>query len=76
MLRGPQGTLYGRNATGGVVNVITNKPTSDFSGSLTVELGNYNSVRTFGYINAPITETLSLRVAGFGLNRTGYSATC
>ena len=72
VLRGPQGTLYGRNATGGVVNVITNKPTSDFSGSMTVELGNYGSARYFGYVNAPITDTLSLRVAGFGLKRDGY----
>ena len=72
VLRGPQGTLYGRNATGGVVNVITNKPTSDFSGSATIEVGNYGSVRYFGYINAPLTETLSLRVAGFGLQRDGY----
>ena len=72
VLRGPQGTLYGRNATGGVVNVITNKPASNFSGSVTVELGNYGSARYFGYINAPITETLSLRVAGFGLQRDGY----
>ena len=72
VLRGPQGTLYGRNATGGVVNVITNKPASNFSGSATVELGNYGSARYFGYINAPITEELSLRVAGFGLQRDGY----
>ncbi|NJR80031.1 TonB-dependent receptor [Sphingomonas corticis] len=72
VLRGPQGTLYGRNATGGVVNVITNKPTSEFSGSATVELGNYGSARYFGYINAPITDTLNLRVAGFGLQRDGY----
>ncbi|MDR3420964.1 MAG: TonB-dependent receptor plug domain-containing protein, partial [Xanthobacteraceae bacterium] len=51
VLRGPQGTLYGRNATGGAVNVITNKPTDTFSGSITGEYGNYNERKVTGYLN-------------------------
>ncbi|MGH6998743.1 MAG: TonB-dependent receptor plug domain-containing protein [Phenylobacterium sp.] len=44
VLRGPQGTLYGRNATGGVVNIITNKPSDEFDASVTAEFGNFNSI--------------------------------
>jgi outer membrane receptor protein involved in Fe transport len=74
VLRGPQGTLYGRNATGGVVNFITAKP--DLSGlhsSIEGEYGNYNSYRVKGMINVPIGETLGVRVAGYYLKRDGYT---
>ena len=73
VLRGPQGTLYGRNATGGVVNLITAKPTDLFEASLTAELGNYGSKKFQGYVNIPFGETLALRVAGFSLRRDGYA---
>ncbi|MCY1671550.1 TonB-dependent receptor [Novosphingobium sp. SL115] len=74
VLRGPQGTLFGRNATSGVVNLITAKP--DLSGigaSGDVEYGNYNAVKVRGMLNVPIGEALGLRVAGFYLNRDGYT---
>ena len=49
VLRGPQGTLYGRNSTGGAVNIITNKPLlEEFSGDLTADFGNYGSKKFNG----------------------------
>jgi outer membrane receptor protein involved in Fe transport len=72
VLRGPQGTLYGRNATGGVVNVITAKPTDTLSGMLSVEGGNYDSIKIKGDINIPIGDTLAIRLAGSYLNRSGF----
>lgn len=73
VLRGPQGTLYGRNATGGVVNIISNKPNDQRSGSLTAEFGNYNSLKYQGYINLPLGDKFALRAAGFALQRDGYT---
>ncbi|WP_375391065.1 TonB-dependent receptor [uncultured Sphingomonas sp.] len=74
VLRGPQGTLYGRNATGGVVNFITAKP--DLSGihaSGDVEYGNYNSIRVKGMLNIPLGDKLGVRIAGYYLNRDGFT---
>jgi len=74
VLRGPQGTLFGRNATGGVVNFITAKP--DLSGihaSGDVEYGNYNSVRVKGMLNIPLGDIFGVRVAGYYLNRDGFT---
>lgn len=73
VLRGPQGTLYGRNATGGVLNFITRKPTDDFEGSIALEYGNYDAKKILGTLNIPITDGLGLRVAGIYHNRNGYS---
>jgi iron complex outermembrane receptor protein len=72
ILRGPQGTLYGRNALAGVVNVTTNEPVGHREGAFEVEAGNYNMIRTAGMLNLPITDTLSLRAAFQTLNRDGY----
>jgi len=74
VLRGPQGTLFGRNATGGVINFITAKP--DLSGihaSGDVEYGNYNSVRVKGMFNLPLGDVFGVRVAGYYLNRDGFT---
>jgi outer membrane receptor protein involved in Fe transport len=74
VLRGPQGTLFGRNATSGVVNVVTAKPDlSGFGGKAEVQYGNFNSITAKGMLNAPIGETLGARVAGFYLKRDGYT---
>ncbi|WP_374406426.1 TonB-dependent receptor [Pelagerythrobacter sp.] len=74
VLRGPQGTLFGRNATSGVVNVVTAKPDlSAFGAAAEVEYGNFESVKAKGMINLPVGEVLGLRVAGFYLNRDGYT---
>jgi len=73
VLRGPQGTLYGRNATGGLVNVITAKPTDTFEAEITGEVGNYSTRKLRGMINMPIIgDKLAVRVAGNYLKRDGY----
>ncbi len=72
VLRGPQGTLYGRNATGGVVNMITNKPTQDFEAMIGGEISNYDGRKVRGMINLPLGEKFALRVAGSLLQRDGY----
>ncbi len=72
-LRGPQGTLYGRNATGGVVNVITAKPVlEEFQADASVTYGNYNTLKTRGMVNLPLGETAALRLAGSYLQRDGF----
>ncbi|HEY7853294.1 MAG TPA: TonB-dependent receptor, partial [Caulobacteraceae bacterium] len=73
VLRGPQGTLYGRNATGGAVNVISAKPTGTFGGEIKGEIGNYSSRRLSGFVNIPLVgDKLDLRIAGAYTNRAGY----
>lgn len=74
VLRGPQGTLYGRNATGGVINLITAKPKlGEFEGSLKGEVGNFNSRRMTAMLNVPIVpDQLGLRIAGAMTDRDGY----
>ncbi|NJS14981.1 MAG: TonB-dependent receptor [Sphingopyxis sp.] len=74
VLRGPQGTLFGRNATSGVVNVITAKPKlGEFAANIEGEYGNYNSIKAKGMVNVPLGDTMAVRVAGFYLNRDGYT---
>ncbi len=64
VLRGPQGTLYGRNTTAGVVNIITASPTKTFGGSLDVGYGNYDATQITGVLNVPINDKLAIRIAG------------
>jgi outer membrane receptor protein involved in Fe transport len=74
VLRGPQGTLFGRNATGGVVNFRTAPPVlGKTEASADVEYGNYNSIKVKGMINVPIGENLAVRAAGYYLKRDGYT---
>jgi iron complex outermembrane receptor protein len=63
VLRGPQGTLYGRNATGGSINLVTNKPVDTFEAAADLDLGNYDSKRAFGMLNVPVTDELAVRGA-------------
>ena len=72
ILRGPQGTQFGRNTTGGLVNIITAKPTDDFSASITGELGNFNSQRANGYVNIPLGDMFAFRAAGSYAKRDGF----
>ena len=73
LLRGPQGTLYGRNATAGALNVATRKPSFDsVSGYLDLEYGNYDHQRVRGALNVPVSDALAFRVAATGLKRDGY----
>jgi iron complex outermembrane recepter protein len=61
---GPQGTLYGRNTNGGVINFITNNPTFDFGGHVQVGGGNYNALNSDAALNLPLNDQWALRVAG------------
>lgn len=61
ILRGPQGTLYGRNATAGAVNFVTQAPTSAFEGWATAAYGNYEHLRLQGVVNVPINDRLRTR---------------
>lgn len=73
VLRGPQGTLYGRNATGGVINLISAKPKLGvFEAEVEIETGNYKSRRARGMINIPLGETFAIRAAGALTKRKGY----
>ncbi|WP_447753082.1 TonB-dependent receptor domain-containing protein [Sphingopyxis fribergensis] len=72
VLRGPQGTLYGRNATGGVVNVIPAMPDDEFDAMVKGEVGNYSTRRLTGMINIPLTDTLAVRAAGAMTKRDGF----
>ncbi|WCT79882.1 TonB-dependent receptor [Novosphingobium humi] len=72
-LKGPQGTLYGRNASGGALNVITAKPKlGETSGFVNAEYGNYNAFKTSAAINLPLGEQWAARVSGQYARHDGY----
>ncbi|HWA04862.1 MAG TPA: TonB-dependent receptor [Rhizomicrobium sp.] len=74
VLRGPQGTLYGRNAPAGVVNIISAEPTDEYEGFASVDVGNYNERRLEGMANIPLDgDRLALRLAGEWTQRDGYA---
>jgi iron complex outermembrane receptor protein len=74
VLKGPQGTLFGRNTTGGAVLFTPTKPTQDFEGYIKATGGNYNDHEIEGAVNIPlIAETLSLRVSGDFAKREGFT---
>jgi outer membrane receptor protein involved in Fe transport len=73
VLRGPQGTLYGRNATAGVVNVISQKPKFTYESKLSADVANYSSTRLEGMVNLPLVEDkVALRLAGAWTKRDGF----
>jgi iron complex outermembrane recepter protein len=75
VLKGPQGTLYGRNATGGAINVIPVKPqVGVFSGYASAGYGNYNALDLEAAVNAPIGEHGAIRLSGKLVNADGYNA--
>ncbi|WP_255500422.1 TonB-dependent receptor domain-containing protein [Brevundimonas sp. P7753] len=72
VLRGPQGTLYGRNATAGVVNMIPNLPGPDFDAMLKAEAGNFGSMRGQMMVNIPLADTFWVRAAASLTKREGF----
>ncbi len=73
VLRGPQGTLFGRNTTGGAVLITPQTATDRLEGYVSVQLGNYDTIIVHGAVNIPIAEGLSLRLAGRIADRDGYT---
>ncbi|PKP81627.1 MAG: TonB-dependent receptor [Alphaproteobacteria bacterium HGW-Alphaproteobacteria-18] len=74
VLRGPQGTLYGRNTTGGAINVISKRPTFSPEGTASIELGNFGSVEANAAYGGPIVgDKLAFRIAGQYAEDDGYS---
>jgi len=73
VLRGPQGTIYGRGATAGVVNMVTKKPTEDLDGYMNYTIGNYAATTFEGALGGPIAgDTLMGRISGKADKRDGY----
>ncbi|MEC3947794.1 TonB-dependent receptor plug domain-containing protein [Sphingobium sp. HWE2-09] len=72
ILRGPQGTLYGRNSTAGVINVITKKPGDTFEMSADVTIGTYDTRQGRGAVNFPVSDFLAVRFAGSYDYRDSY----
>ncbi|WP_375404754.1 TonB-dependent receptor, partial [uncultured Sphingomonas sp.] len=73
ILKGPQGTLYGRNATGGAINVIPVQPRlGELSGYATASYGNYDAITAEGAVNAPLGANGALRISGSVARRDGY----
>ena len=74
VLRGPQGTLAGKNSIGGAIKLFSAKPRGDNSGSLKVEYGSYDLVQVRGMADFAISEDVAMRISGMSRSRDGYVA--
>lgn len=72
VLRGPQGTLFGRNTTGGAISITTNQPTDKFEGMVRGEIGNYAEHRVEGVLNVPLADDLAVRISSRYEEHDGY----
>jgi iron complex outermembrane receptor protein len=73
-LRGPQGTLFGKNTTAGAISLTTIKPGDQPAGSLSAEFGNFGRIESDGYVSGPLVEGLLYgKVSGFGATSDGYA---
>jgi iron complex outermembrane receptor protein len=72
VLRGPQGTLFGRNSTGGAIRLFAKQPTHQFDAYVKATVGNFNHGDLIGMINVPLSDTFAVRVQGGSLNEDGY----
>jgi iron complex outermembrane receptor protein len=72
VLKGPQGTLYGRNSTGGVINVISQRPGTEFGGYASAEVGDYDALNLEGALNMPLSGAVQLRGSAVSRRHDGY----
>jgi iron complex outermembrane receptor protein len=72
VLRGPQGTLFGRNASAGLINIVTKKPSFTLGGGGELTYGNYNYVRAAAGITGPLSDTIAFRLDGVYVRRDGF----
>lgn len=73
VLRGPQGTLYGKNVAGGAINFFTKKPQQEFEAKAGATVGDYDYYRLSGYVNGPLTDTLAGKITVSARERDGYA---
>tara|TARA_R110002110_G_scaffold91264_2_gene237512 strand:- start:132736 stop:135099 length:2364 start_codon:yes stop_codon:yes gene_type:complete len=73
VVRGPQGILYGKNVTGGVVNFVTNKPTDETTAGFRAGGGNYNLIEVQGFANGALSDTVQGRISATSRSRDGYA---
>lgn len=72
VLRGPQGTLFGKNTIGGVINIVSKKPTEELSGFAYASYGNYNAIRTQASVSGGLAPGFAAKVTVSSWNRDGY----
>jgi len=72
ILRGPQGTLFGRNTIGGVINIVSAKPTDEFGGAGELELGSFSRRYLRGTLNIPVSDSLKIRLTASSKEEDGY----
>ena len=72
VLRGPQGTLFGRNTVGGAIRVVTKKPHDEFEGDIEFTTGSYDRIDVKGHVNIPLSDTFFVRLSGLSQNRDGF----
>ena len=73
VLRGPQSTLFGKNASAGVISIVTQKPQFDFGGSVEATYGNFNAITIKGDVTGPLSETVAFSIGGSYNRRDGYA---
>jgi iron complex outermembrane receptor protein len=73
ILRGPQGTLYGRNTMGGTINILRSRPTGEFGGKVSVGYGSYNTLELKALVNVPLGETFALKFTAIDLSSDLYT---
>jgi len=73
VLKGPQGVLYGRNATGGAINLVTRRSTQAWTREAALTVGNYDAIEAFAAVSGPLSEDLALRIAVGANHRDGYT---
>ena len=71
-LKGPQGTLFGQNSTGGAINFIARKPTEEFEAGIELQYGRFNELDVTGFVSGPISETLLYRVSARSITSDGH----